>query len=196
MGAKDLLTKIRDLLTAYYSLFTSYLLTSTTYYLLLTTYYLLTYYLPLTTYSSKVDGKLRTTSTGKVPVYAAGDCTGDRQFTHYAGFQGDLLCGKHARCGVAWVPARPRRLIGRGWPRLGATPGTLSLALAKPVRVSCRPSRSETCFEPRRHRGAQRASAPRRYGHARLGARLHLHRAGGGVSAIDEQRDELLPHAT
>ena len=61
-----------------------------------------------------MDGKLRTTSTGKVPVYAAGDCTGDRQFTHYAGFQGDLLCGKHARCGMARVPARPRRLIGRG----------------------------------------------------------------------------------
>ena len=35
----------------------------------------------------QVDAKLRTTSTGKVPVYAAGDCTGDRQFTHYAGFQ-------------------------------------------------------------------------------------------------------------
>ena len=34
-----------------------------------------------------MDAKLRTTSTGKVPVYAAGDCTGDRQFTHYAGFQ-------------------------------------------------------------------------------------------------------------
>lgn len=38
----------------------------------------------------KVDAKLRTTSTGKVPVYAAGDCTGDRQFTHYAGFQGAI----------------------------------------------------------------------------------------------------------
>ena len=72
-----------------------------------------------------MDGKLRTTSTGKVPVYAAGDCTGDRQFTHYAGFQGALPCGRHARCGVAWVPARPRRLIGRGWPRLGVAPGTL-----------------------------------------------------------------------
>ena len=89
-----------------------------------------------------MDGKLRTTSTGKVPVYAAGDCTGDRQFTHYAGFQGDLLCGKHARCGVAWVPARPRRLIGRGWPRLGAAaPGTLSPALAplKPAQPYFRP---------------------------------------------------------
>lgn len=38
----------------------------------------------------KVDAKLRTTSTGRVPVYAAGDCTGDRQFTHYAGFQGAI----------------------------------------------------------------------------------------------------------
>ena len=32
-----------------------------------------------------VDDKLRTSARG---VYAAGDCTGDRQFTHYAGYQG------------------------------------------------------------------------------------------------------------
>ena len=38
----------------------------------------------------QVDGKLRTTSAGKVPVFAAGDCTGDRQFTHYAGYQGAI----------------------------------------------------------------------------------------------------------
>jgi len=34
-----------------------------------------------------VDAKLRTTVKG---VYAAGDCTGDRQYTHYAGFQGAI----------------------------------------------------------------------------------------------------------
>jgi pyruvate/2-oxoglutarate dehydrogenase complex dihydrolipoamide dehydrogenase (E3) component len=32
-----------------------------------------------------VDEKLQTSCKG---IYAAGDCTGDRQFTHYAGFQG------------------------------------------------------------------------------------------------------------
>jgi len=82
------------------------------------------------------------------------------------------------------------------WPRLAAPrcrPGH-PLGLAKPARVPFQPSRSETCFKRRRHRGAQRASAPLRYGHARLGARLHLHRARGGLSAIDEQRD--LAHAT
>ena len=34
-----------------------------------------------------VDDKLRTNIKG---VYAAGDCTGDQQFTHYAGFQGAI----------------------------------------------------------------------------------------------------------
>ena len=34
-----------------------------------------------------VDGKLRTAVKG---VYAAGDCTGGEQFTHYAGFQGAI----------------------------------------------------------------------------------------------------------
>lgn len=34
-----------------------------------------------------VDTKLRTSVKG---VYAAGDCTGDQQFTHYAGFQGAI----------------------------------------------------------------------------------------------------------
>jgi pyruvate/2-oxoglutarate dehydrogenase complex dihydrolipoamide dehydrogenase (E3) component len=34
-----------------------------------------------------VDEKLRTSVKG---VYAAGDCTGDRQYTHYAGFQGAI----------------------------------------------------------------------------------------------------------
>ena len=34
-----------------------------------------------------VDTKLRTSVRG---VYAAGDCTGDQQFTHYAGFQGAI----------------------------------------------------------------------------------------------------------
>ena len=34
-----------------------------------------------------VDEKLQTSVKG---VYAAGDCTGDRQFTHYAGFQGAI----------------------------------------------------------------------------------------------------------
>ena len=34
-----------------------------------------------------VDAKLRTSVKG---VYAAGDCTGDQQFTHYAGFQGAI----------------------------------------------------------------------------------------------------------
>jgi len=34
-----------------------------------------------------VDAKLRTTVKG---VYAAGDCTGDQQYTHYAGFQGAI----------------------------------------------------------------------------------------------------------
>ena len=34
-----------------------------------------------------VDAKLRTSVKG---VYAAGDCTGDAQFTHYAGFQGAI----------------------------------------------------------------------------------------------------------
>ena len=33
----------------------------------------------------KVDSKLQTTVKG---LYAAGDCTGDKQFTHYAGYQG------------------------------------------------------------------------------------------------------------
>jgi len=33
----------------------------------------------------KVDNKLQTTVKG---IYAAGDCTGDKQFTHYAGYQG------------------------------------------------------------------------------------------------------------
>ena len=37
-----------------------------------------------------MDAKLRTPSAGSLPVYAAGDCTGDRQFTHYAGFQGAI----------------------------------------------------------------------------------------------------------
>ena len=35
----------------------------------------------------QVDAKLRTSLKG---VYAAGDCTGDQQFTHYAGFQGAI----------------------------------------------------------------------------------------------------------
>jgi len=35
----------------------------------------------------QVDAKLRTSCGG---VYAAGDCTGDQQFTHYAGFQGAI----------------------------------------------------------------------------------------------------------
>ena len=35
----------------------------------------------------KVDGNLE---TGVKGIYAAGDCTGDRQFTHYAGFQGAI----------------------------------------------------------------------------------------------------------
>eukprot|EP00965_Chrysotila_dentata_P191286 6174419-Pleurochrysis_carterae.AAC.1 len=34
-----------------------------------------------------VDAQLRTGCAG---VYAAGDCTGDQQFTHYAGFQGGV----------------------------------------------------------------------------------------------------------
>lgn len=34
-----------------------------------------------------VDNKLQTTVKG---IFAAGDCTGDRQFTHYAGFQGAI----------------------------------------------------------------------------------------------------------
>ena len=35
----------------------------------------------------QVDNKLQTTVKG---IYAAGDCTGDRQFTHYAGYQGAI----------------------------------------------------------------------------------------------------------
>jgi pyruvate/2-oxoglutarate dehydrogenase complex dihydrolipoamide dehydrogenase (E3) component len=35
----------------------------------------------------QVDSRLRTSLKG---VYAAGDCTGDQQFTHYAGFQGAI----------------------------------------------------------------------------------------------------------
>ena len=35
---------------------------------------------------------------------------------------GHHLCGKQGRYG--W-PARPKRLIGRGWPHLGAVPGIL-----------------------------------------------------------------------
>ncbi|KAL1510818.1 hypothetical protein AB1Y20_007102 [Prymnesium parvum] len=35
----------------------------------------------------QVDPKLHTSCSG---VYAAGDCTGDQQFTHYAGFQGAI----------------------------------------------------------------------------------------------------------
>ena len=34
-----------------------------------------------------MDTKLRTSVKG---LYAAGDCTGDQQFTHYAGFQGAI----------------------------------------------------------------------------------------------------------
>ena len=33
----------------------------------------------------QTDAKLQTSVKG---LYAAGDCTGDRQFTHYAGYQG------------------------------------------------------------------------------------------------------------
>ena len=47
----------------------------------------------------KVDGKLRTNVKG---VYAVGDCTGDKQFTHYAGFQG-AYAGANALFGALFT---------------------------------------------------------------------------------------------
>jgi pyruvate/2-oxoglutarate dehydrogenase complex dihydrolipoamide dehydrogenase (E3) component len=43
--------------------------------------------LNLTTNGIQVDDKLQTSIKG---IFAAGDCTGDRQFTHYAGYQGAI----------------------------------------------------------------------------------------------------------
>ena len=86
----------------------------------------------------EVDAKLRTSVKG---VYAAGDCTGDQQFTHYAGFQGAI-----AARNILLPLSDPGVLGGGGVPacvftepeiaRVGLTEAEARAAAAKPADVA------------------------------------------------------------
>ena len=65
----------------------------------------------------RVDAKLRTSVKG---IYAAGDCTGDQQFTHYAGFQG-AIAARNSQCNPPRVlRTEIRSGLSPPWPTLAS----------------------------------------------------------------------------